>query len=31
MSTLVAILYSIILSMIIALIWVYLIDKQEDE
>ena len=31
MSQLVAILYSIIVSMIIALIWVYLIDKQEDE
>lgn len=31
MSTLIAILYSIIVSMIIALIWVYLIDKQQDE
>ena len=31
MSELVAIMYSIIISMIVALIWVYLIDKQQDE
>ena len=31
MSRLVAILYSIIVSMIIALIWTYLIDKHKDE